>query len=126
MTEYRHEIPMRWADLDSLNHVNNVVYLAYAQNARAVIDGLPQGPIGATTVEFKRPLLLGRRPVVVTTRVEGDQVGPGDTLVVLETMKMEIPVLAPGHGHVSKILVSEGQIVQEGDPVVEIDDTVGA
>ena len=57
---------------------------------------------------------------------EGDQVGPGDTLVVLETMKMEIPVVAPGHGHVSKILVTEGQIVQEGDPVVEIDDTVGA
>ena len=74
MTEYRHEIPMRWADLDSLNHVNNVVYLAYAQNARSVIDALPQGPIGATTVEFKRPLLLGRRPVVVTTRVEGDRV----------------------------------------------------
>lgn len=57
---------------------------------------------------------------------EGDQVGPGDTLVVLETMKMEIPVSAPAHGHVSRILVTEGQIVQEGDPVVEIDDTVGA
>lgn len=57
---------------------------------------------------------------------EGDQVGPGDTLVVLETMKMEIPVNAPVHGHVSRILVTEGQIVQEGDPVVEIDDTVGA
>jgi len=57
---------------------------------------------------------------------EGDQVGPGDPLVILETMKMEIPVIAPVHGHVASILVSEGQIVQEGDPVVEIDDALGA
>lgn len=56
---------------------------------------------------------------------EGDQVGPGDTLVLLETMKMEIPVVAPGHGHVAGVLVAEGQLVQEGDPVVEIDDTLG-
>ncbi|MBC9226304.1 biotin/lipoyl-binding carrier protein [Aeromicrobium sp. 636] len=57
---------------------------------------------------------------------EGDQVGPGDPLVIMETMKMEIPVVSPVHGHVAGILVSEGQIVQEGDAVVEIDDTVGA
>ncbi|MBA4606912.1 biotin/lipoyl-binding carrier protein [Aeromicrobium sp. Marseille-Q0843] len=57
---------------------------------------------------------------------EGDQVGPGDPLVILESMKMEIPVTAPAHGHVATILVTEGQIVQEGDPVVEIDDTLGA
>ena len=56
----------------------------------------------------------------------GDQVGPGDPLVVLESMKMEIPVVAPSHGHVAAVLVAEGQIVQEGDPVVEIDNTLGA
>ena len=56
----------------------------------------------------------------------GDQVGPGDPLVVLESMKMEIPVVAPAHGHVAAVLVAEGQIVQEGDPVVEIDNTLGA
>ncbi|WP_286931429.1 MULTISPECIES: biotin/lipoyl-binding carrier protein [Aeromicrobium] len=57
---------------------------------------------------------------------EGDQVGPGDPLVILESMKMEIPVISPVHGHVAGILVAEGQIVQEGDSVVEIDDTLGA
>ena len=57
---------------------------------------------------------------------EGDQVGAGDVLAVLESMKMEIPLVAQVGGHVSKVLVSLGQIVQEGDPVIEIDDTASA
>ncbi len=57
---------------------------------------------------------------------EGDQVGAGDVLAILETMKMEIPVYAEGSGFVSKILVEVGQIVQEGDPLVEIDETASA
>ena len=71
MTEFRHEIPMRWADLDTLNHVNNVVYLRYAADARAAIADLPAGPIGQMTVQFKRPILLSRTPVVVTSQVDG-------------------------------------------------------
>ncbi len=74
MTDFRHEIPMRWADLDSLNHVNNVVYLRYAADARAEIDGLPSGPISSMEIQFKRPILLGTEPVVVTSTVEGDRV----------------------------------------------------
>lgn len=57
---------------------------------------------------------------------EGDQVGAGDVLAVLESMKMEIPVYAQAPGHVSKILVELGQIVQEGDPIMEIDETASA
>lgn len=57
---------------------------------------------------------------------EGDEVGQGDTIAIIETMKMEIPVTSPGRGHVSRFLVAEGQIVQEGDPIAEIDDTLGA
>jgi acetyl-CoA carboxylase biotin carboxyl carrier protein len=57
---------------------------------------------------------------------EGDQVGVGDTLAVLESMKMEIPVYAKAGGFVSRILVTEGQIVQEGDPIMEIDGTASA
>jgi acyl-CoA thioester hydrolase len=65
---------MRWADLDSLNHVNNVVYLKYAENARSAMDEVPQGPIGAMRVQFKRPVLLGREPVVVESRLEQHRV----------------------------------------------------
>ena len=54
---------------------------------------------------------------------EGDQVGAGDVLAVLESMKMEIPVYAEAPGFVSKVLVEVGQIVQEGDPLIEIDES---
>ncbi len=50
----------------------------------------------------------------------GVQVEPGDELVVLESMKMEIPVIAPSAGTVAVLHVQEGQVVQEGDPIAEI------
>jgi len=50
---------------------------------------------------------------------QGDQVADGDTLVILESMKMEIPVLAEGGGTVD-LKVQEGQVVQEGDLIAEI------
>jgi biotin carboxyl carrier protein len=46
---------------------------------------------------------------------EGDKVTDGDTLVILESMKMEIPVLAEQDGRVAALHVSEGDVVQEGD-----------
>jgi len=52
---------------------------------------------------------------------EGDQVADGDTLVILESMKMEIPVLADGAGTLTKLAVAEGDIVQEGDLIAIID-----
>jgi acetyl-CoA carboxylase biotin carboxyl carrier protein len=51
---------------------------------------------------------------------EGDTVADGDTLVILESMKMEIPVLAEGDGTVSTLAVSEGDVVQEGDVIAVI------
>jgi biotin carboxyl carrier protein len=51
---------------------------------------------------------------------EGDTLSDGDTLVILESMKMEIPVLAEGDGTVSTLAVSEGDVVQEGDVIAVI------
>ena len=51
---------------------------------------------------------------------EGDQVDDGDTLVILESMKMEIPVLAEDVGTVTKLHVAEGDVVQEDDLIAEI------
>jgi acetyl-CoA carboxylase biotin carboxyl carrier protein len=51
---------------------------------------------------------------------EGDQVDNGDTLVILESMKMEIPVLAESPGTVTKLHVAEGDVVQEDELIAEI------
>ena len=52
---------------------------------------------------------------------EGDQIGEGDTLVLLESMKMEIPVLAETDGTISQLAVAEGDVVQEGELIAVID-----
>jgi biotin carboxyl carrier protein len=51
----------------------------------------------------------------------GDRVGAGDPVIVLESMKMEIPVEAPRAGVVKEISVQEGQTVQEGDTVAVLE-----
>jgi acetyl-CoA carboxylase biotin carboxyl carrier protein len=51
----------------------------------------------------------------------GDSVEEGDTVVVLESMKMEMPVEAEDEGTVREILVEEGQSVSEGDPLVVLE-----
>ncbi|MBD0293224.1 MAG: biotin/lipoyl-binding carrier protein [Jiangellaceae bacterium] len=48
----------------------------------------------------------------------GDSVEPGTTLLVLESMKMEIPVLAESGGTVTEVKVHPGDVVQEGDVLV--------
>ncbi len=51
----------------------------------------------------------------------GDAVAAGDTVVLLESMKMEIPVLSEDSGTVSAVNVGPGDVVQEGDPLVTLD-----
>ncbi|MCC8928392.1 biotin/lipoyl-binding carrier protein [Rhodococcus sp. BGS-1C] len=51
---------------------------------------------------------------------EGDTVTVGDTLVILESMKMEIPVLAEAAGTVSKIDVEVGDVIQKGDLIAVV------
>ena len=51
----------------------------------------------------------------------GDVVEPNDTLVILESMKMEIPVPAEVAGVVKDMTVNEGDVVNEGDSIAVID-----
>ena len=51
----------------------------------------------------------------------GQSVEEGDTLVILESMKMEMPVEAEDDGTVKEILVEEGQAVSEGDTLVVLE-----
>ncbi|MGW5643014.1 biotin/lipoyl-binding carrier protein [Saccharopolyspora sp. NPDC003752] len=52
----------------------------------------------------------------------GDTVEPDTTVVVLESMKMEIPVLAECTGSVTAVHVAEGSTVNGGDPLIDIDE----
>jgi acetyl-CoA carboxylase biotin carboxyl carrier protein len=51
----------------------------------------------------------------------GQEVEEGDTLVILESMKMEMPVEAEDEGTVAQIVCSEGQSVSEGDTLVVLE-----
>ena len=51
----------------------------------------------------------------------GDKVEVEGEIMILESMKMEIPVLAPEGGVVGKILVAEGQAITEGVPILSLD-----
>ena len=51
----------------------------------------------------------------------GDTVEEGDTVLILESMKMEMPVEAEDEGTVRQILVEEGQSVSEGDALVVLE-----
>jgi acetyl-CoA carboxylase biotin carboxyl carrier protein len=51
----------------------------------------------------------------------GDEIADGDTVVILESMKMEMPVEAEDDGRVAEIRCEEGQAVQEGDVLVVLE-----
>ncbi|WP_153395706.1 biotin/lipoyl-binding carrier protein [Ornithinicoccus halotolerans] len=51
----------------------------------------------------------------------GQRVDPGEELVLLESMKMEIPILAEAGGTVTDVRVSPGDVVQDGDVLVVLD-----
>jgi acetyl-CoA carboxylase biotin carboxyl carrier protein len=51
----------------------------------------------------------------------GDEVADGDTVVILESMKMEMPVEVEDDGVVKEIRCEEGQSVQEGDVLVVLE-----
>ena len=51
---------------------------------------------------------------------EGDAVGEDQDLVIIESMKMQIPVGSPEEGTVKKVFVAPEQFLNEGDPIVEL------
>jgi acetyl-CoA carboxylase biotin carboxyl carrier protein len=59
--------------------------------------------------------------VVAVRVVTGQHVSAGETLVVVESMKMEIPVTAPVSGAVAELWVAPADVVEEGDVLVRLD-----
>ena len=70
------------------------------------------------TAEVVAEMVANVMKVVVSP---GDRLAAGDTVVLLESMKMEIPVLTETGGTVTSVKVGEGDVVQEGDVLVTLD-----
>jgi biotin carboxyl carrier protein len=111
---------MAWRDA---SHTGRVVRYGRQVRAAAVSatqdpDQDPQDSEGVKMAEDVRAEIVASVLEVVVN--EGDQIGEGDTLVLLESMKMEIPVLAEVAGTVSKVAVSVGDVIQAGDLIAVI------
>lgn len=84
-------------------------------------DGMPMAPAHAKAPANEEKVL--RSPISGTVRQvkveEGAAVEAGQTLVVLEAMKMETEITAPRAGTVAHVAVAPGQAVQGGEVLVE-------
>ena len=90
-----------------------------AGHAAIVPDRYRHGKIGGASVAEVEAHITG-----TVWKIEcevGDEIEEGDTLVILESMKMEMPVEAEDPGKVSEILCEEGQAVSEGDTLVVLE-----
>jgi acetyl-CoA carboxylase biotin carboxyl carrier protein len=79
--------------------------------------GALRGKESGVAEEIRAEMVANVWKVVVAA---GDTVEDGDTLVILESMKMEIPVVTETSGTVSALHVAEGDVVQEGDVIAVI------
>lgn len=59
--------------------------------------------------------------IIAIERQVGDDVAIDDTILIMESMKMEIPVLAPKAGRIAEILIGEGDTVAEGQALAAIE-----
>ena len=73
---------------------------------------------GGVSEEVSAEMVANVWKIVVA---QGDTIEEGDTICILESMKMEIPVEATAGGTVASINVTEGGVVQEGDVIAVID-----
>jgi acetyl-CoA carboxylase biotin carboxyl carrier protein len=80
-------------------------------------SGRSRGKESGVAEEIRAEMVANVWKVVVAA---GDTVEDGDTLVILESMKMEIPVITETSGTVSALHVAEGDVVQEGDVIAVI------
>jgi acetyl-CoA carboxylase biotin carboxyl carrier protein len=79
----------------------------------ASVAGMPREQVSEVVAEMVAN-------VVSVTVEPGAAVAPGDTVALLESMKMEIPVVVEYAGTVRAVKVAAGDVVQEGDVLVEV------
>ena len=101
--------------------VDGVTYQVQVEDETGEIAAVSGGP-------FKEGVAPARAPVEVRTNLPGnvyavlcaagDRVNKGDTLIIVEAMKMESPIYAPENGVVQSVDVAKGQTVNSGQVLV--------
>jgi acetyl/propionyl-CoA carboxylase alpha subunit len=87
-----------------------------------VIDAAPAGRRKARHGHDESALASPMPATVVMIKAEpGQQVAQGDVLLMLEAMKMELPIKAPRDGRITAINCRQGELVQPGVPLVELE-----
>ena len=84
----------------------------------ATQDAVPQG---AVTAPMVGTVYVASEPGSPPFVKVGDQVSEGQTLLIIEAMKVMNPLSAPRAGTVTKVLVSDGQPVEYGEPLLVIE-----
>lgn len=99
-----------------------------AQAPSAAAAGSSPAPKASSAPQAAPKAAAAGKPVATGTagkvwkvvQKAGAQVKRGDSIVILEAMKMEIPVVAPEDGTIGEILVAEGEAVESGQTVATI------
>ncbi len=96
-----------------------------AASAAGPAPGAPPGaeaaPAGAVTSPMVGTVYLAAEPGASTLVKVGDKVTEGQTLLIIEAMKVMNPLASPSAGTVTRILVSDGQPVEFGEPLLIVD-----
>jgi acetyl/propionyl-CoA carboxylase alpha subunit len=87
-----------------------------------LVPDATSSPVRAAAADDPAALAAPMPATVVAVNVQpGASVAYGDVLIVLEAMKMELPIKAPRDGRVHRILCRAGELVQPGSPLLELD-----
>jgi acetyl/propionyl-CoA carboxylase alpha subunit len=96
-----------WVFLDGRVYIVNTAETGRAAGRAHADDLVLAAPMPAT--------------VAAINVAPGQQVSTGDVMIVLEAMKMELPIRAPRDGRVKRIACERGELVQPGIPLVELE-----
>ena len=95
-------------------------YQILVDDNKKVRDGWTLGATIDATTNIMDALESPMAGKVIEVKVKpGDAVADGDELIIIESMKMEIPIMADGDGTVSEVLVEPGKEVMAGDIMIK-------
>ncbi|XP_068619391.1 dihydrolipoyllysine-residue succinyltransferase component of 2-oxoglutarate dehydrogenase complex, mitochondrial-like [Battus philenor] len=103
------EVPLQWR-IPTCTTLKRVIHSTAAQHGKEVVKA-PTFPDSVTTGDVK------------FIKKEGDAVAMDEEVLQIETDKTALPVMAPGHGTILKMLVKEGEAVKSQQPLFEMDVT---